>query len=346
MLTCARRDAFTLIEILVVLAIISLLIGLTLPAVQKVRAAAARAQCTNNLKQIGAALHHHQHTKGSFPYGNRKEPTSTTIYGYNWRLLVIAYLEQDAFRNSVNTNYDADSPEALAPVRDKEFSFYRCPASPLPRTTQWWQSIWAGQPPTAIQFVSYCGIAGAHSSAFTGTTFTETREYMPPSSQYWWTTVGPSSGGGVLIPNERLRLTEINDGTSNTMAVSEQSDVLTRTDGSVVQQGQEWHNFTMGGRESAPAKTWGSNDTRMFGLTAIRYQINQKRGWPAPETMDDAWSRGVTLNGNNVPLTSAHIGGVNVLFCDGSVRFLLDSTPLNVLAPLAVRDDGIVSQLP
>jgi prepilin-type N-terminal cleavage/methylation domain-containing protein/prepilin-type processing-associated H-X9-DG protein len=354
-----RRKGFTLIELLVVIAIIAILIGLLLPAVQKVREAAARSKCQNNLKQIGIAMHAYHDTYGFLPSGGTQDgpPIGNGGGGWGsaWTVFILPYIEQQNLYNRFSFSItppatasssgwggsgSAGSPNAAA-ASGITIPTYICPSSSIGDRAN-------GNPTGTLSgsFVAanhYVGVSGAVSPSGFIPNFTETRVNTPNTGTAGCCSGGIAGGGGILRPGRPdLKLVSITDGTSNTIMVSEQNDFLTTINGSkVAWAAGRQHGWIIGwNRTSTPPNSGNGGDLRTFQMTTVRYEINRKTGWPnAP---GHCGATGVCDNiGTNIPLNSAHTGGVNACMGDGSVRFVRDSIPLATLILLSTRDDGL-----
>lgn len=334
------RVGFTLIELLVVIAIIAILIALLVPAVQKVREAAARSQCQNNLKQIGLALHGFHDTYKRLPPGGAGDrppfgtnPT-TGSWGSSWLVFITPFIEQNALYAKfrfIGASGWGDTNNYIA-AQNVVIPLYNCPSSPLEIICA---SPYSNGP---IQASNYVGISGAINGLIPG--YTETRVNPNVGAAVNCCSGGYASGGGVLFPQSKLTLLAITDGTSNTMVVSEQGDSIFTLNGGK----QDWrtsrqHGWMIGayGGSSPPAYGNGG-DARTFNQTTIRYNINQKTGYP--DSPGNCNATGICQNAStNYPLLSGHTNGVNVLMGDGTVRFMANGITIDNVARLATRDE-------
>ncbi len=320
-----ERSAFTLIELLVVIAIIAILISLLVPAVQKVREAAARTQCSNNMRQIGIAMHAYHDAHKELPVG-AKAPLDTA----GWRIYLFPYLEMDNVYKGLNLDDvggSISSPVSLSAsgqLLTNVYSVWNCPSSALPDIATDTMSGWFD--PVGMMIPDYIGIMGAAPDpAGRGSAVCFQGGYG-----------GNVCNTGMFIPNETVRLTACTDGTSNTIAVAEQSGKVDVNSSSVGYDRRNRYHMPWGGFTSsakAPSMTgspWG------MGITSVMYQINT--GSP-PSGANNTYDTSTILN-------SFHPGGINVIYTDASVHFISDNTNFANFQAMCVRNDGLVTEEP
>ncbi len=296
------RRGFTLIELLVVIAVIAVLIGLLLPAVQKVRHAAARIKCANNLKQIGLALHGYHDANQSFPSGVKSAHTSewfeTDAPGWGWAAYLLPHVEQDNLARAIRFDLSIADPRN-ATARVTPVAVFLCPSDAAPPT---WTATAEGAdmvtPGAAVCEVAAANYLGMSSS-----------EDIDDDNPNW---------NGVLYPNSRVRLTDITDGTSQTLAASER----------LQRHGQvTWAGAVPGAAVFAAAEgMWLDSNVSM----TIGYAGEANK----PGEVAGLWA--------SAHHTSAHGVGANFLFCDGHVQFLTPSINFATFKALATRAGGEV----
>ena len=335
-----------------VIAIIGILIALLLPAVQAAREAARRMQCTNNLKQLGIAMHNYHDIYNAFPRGVSSCP-STAIGAWkqsgahNWRVKLLPFLEQQSVYSQLNFNSNMQSKSITSStvtngvLRNLVVSALHCPSNPQEPTASFVGLDYGKSAGNAnfLQMANYAGIAGAYPDPLGRTDVVVSM-------------FGRCANTGMLLLNEQSSVASVIDGTSNTMMFGEQSGP-TRYPSITNNIFYAWATARGAWNGGEVAESYG--DT--FNLTVAK--LNEER---AAGNNINVWTCGITTivgNINAAPctgvsthfyynstlLSSSHAGGANVGMGDGSVRYLSDSIPLRQLQLLASGNDGETTSL-
>jgi len=340
-----RRGAFTLIELLVVIAIIAILIGLLLPAVQKVRAAAARAKCANNLKQLGIAAHHYHDVNNAFPPAVQVAyfPVDGSLditsayrnpgFGPNWAVFLLPYIEQAPLYATINpASYMASNgvDQSWRNVRSTTIPIMLCPADTganVPFALN--GGDWARG--------NYAASAGAGYFNWT----------IGGTSSVGALGGSPSGGvGGIFGINWGSTMTGILDGTSNTILFNEVRIGLNSSDRRGV-----WA-MGLGGSSVTAAVAIGDcfapNDNSEYAddiedCNAVRQALGvgnsglgKLRMGCSNDNLPNNWPNW------QAQARSQHTGGVNACLGDGSVRFIFNTISQTTWRYLNSRDDGQV----
>ncbi len=302
-----RRRAFTLIELLVVIAVIAVLIALLLPAVQAAREAARRAQCSNNLKQIGLGLHNYHESIGAFPPGWISSPDPSTGDnagpGWGWAALLLPRIEQSATYNAINFSLPIEAP-ANSTARLTQLKSFMCPSDATFQPT--FTVVDDSTSNTALGS-PICDVA---SSDYVGSFGKGDVSAIP----------GRDSGEGLFFRNRSVQIAEILDGTSHTLAVGEKSQNLARA---------TWAGAVT--HAAVPiTELQGEYGLSPEGGDALVVSHSGELDGPCskPAHADQFWSR--------------HPGGAMFAFADGSVRFVKEKRPLSLFQAMATRAGGEV----
>jgi prepilin-type N-terminal cleavage/methylation domain-containing protein/prepilin-type processing-associated H-X9-DG protein len=332
----SSRAGLSLVEVLIVIAIIAVLMSLLLPAVLKVREAANRTTCANNLFQLGKTFQMYHDARGRFPPGGigynpagvdpNSIPGGVEKHGPSWLALLLPFTDQaSAARNLPFGNPNADwrgqqlpTPALQAQLQALRVPIYNCPSSPMPRL----DTLYLNE-----QMVNYVAIGGSPLNPVTGI-----QDYPEGIG-------GTDADNGVLYANGKVKIGDITDGIGTTMMVGEQSywriDPTTgaRSDHrSCAYLGVSWNGCAT---NRVPSRTeFLTTFDWCLNITYVRYPINYNVFGPGfSSTYDKSMNR---------PLTTAHPGVAQTLFADGHVQGIETNIKLLTLVQLAIRNDGLV----
>lgn len=307
------RKAFTLIELLVVIAIIAILIGLLLPAVQKVREAAAKAQCQNNLKQLSLAMHNYHSTYNSFPFGAKNNRGADPVSGpggwyddYAWYVPVGPYIEQESWYKMFDLNASYSDAKHYS-ARQTKIKTHACPSDGL-KENEWAISTWAR-------------VRGNYAVNWGNTNYGQT------------TMAGITFGGAPFTFKYGQSLSKITDGTSNTLMMSEviaQENVTGGWQGPISETTHSVGGQGINGWYPPNSKNF-DEVSRMCPPTAA---LN---GIPGCTLIADIFQQVFVTR-------SKHSGGVSSSMCDGSIRFITNNIDPTAWRSISSSQGGEVYQ--
>lgn len=282
MIAVRPRSAFTLLELLVCIAIVGVLAGLFLSAVQKVRAAAARLQCANNLRQLALAAHQKHGDDGRLPPGVWPDRPGERYGWLSWRAFLLPYLDQDNLWQQVAAEMGRANGSAFAapqPARGVVVPVFGCPADPRARTAWRFPDLVILGPGAEVALSSYLGNGG---------------------TRY-------SRRDGVLYADSRTRLEHVTDGTSSTLFAGE------RPPSADVRFGW-WHS---GAGQRGSGSLDATLGVRELNRAGHNPWYKACPGGPYSFKADQIDNLCAAFH-----FWSLHPGGANFAFCDGSVRLL------------------------
>jgi prepilin-type processing-associated H-X9-DG protein len=337
---------------LVVIAIIAILIGLLLPAVQKVRDAAARSQCSNNLKQIGLAAHNFESSSRYLPPVQHTVNINgvTRTSEASVAAMILPYVEQANKYNQFDFNYNVNSDAPIdpsippkvganGPARSQDVPFYLCPSDGSSNTYPAWPT------PGPSGRLSYHGCMG---------TTANVRDTTAAAGIF----AGPFPSGGQVMKG--VPILGVSDGSSNTAMFAEVMRATTewnagsgiRDNTTVIRANTGWNNFD---GTTVPMCATGSPWINSIKYTGQQYYRALITNHLYSHTLPPNWNRKVSsgtqryncgdstsTNRFHVAASSYHSGGVNVCMADGSVRFVSDGINFTAWRAMGTRSGGEV----